>query len=61
MWLTRLIQGIFYSGYDRRGNAKYLLGRVSDSRLCEDEGVAAEVRDEALSMLCDAFSLRPDD
>jgi hypothetical protein len=69
MWLTNWIRGLSYSGYDRDGNAKYLLGRANDSAQCEVDGVPAAIRDEALALLCDSFDiperqmycLRPDD
>jgi hypothetical protein len=69
MWLTRWLRGISYSGYNRQGNAKYLLGRAADPTQCEVEGVPSEVRDEALNLLCESFDiperqmycLRPDD
>lgn len=57
MWLIQWIRGISYSGYDRRGNAKYLLGRVADATQCDLDGVLPQVRDEALTLLCDAFDI----
>jgi hypothetical protein len=69
MWLTQLIRGMCYSGYDRNGTVKYLLGRSSDPGQCEVQGIPAAIRDEALAILCDSFDiperqmycLRPDD
>lgn len=57
MWLTQWIRGMCYSGYDRNGNAKYLLGRINDPAQCEVEGVPAAIRDEALALLCDSFDI----
>ncbi len=69
MFFTRWIRGMCYSGYDRRGNAKYLLGRADEPAQCDLDGVPPAIRDEALLMLCDSFDiperqmycLRPDD
>src|SRR5687768_13823761 len=57
MWLTQWIRGICYSGYDRRGNAKYLLGRAVDPTQCDVEDVPPHIRDEALGLLCDSFDI----
>jgi hypothetical protein len=46
-----------YSGYDWRGNAKYLLDRSTDAAQCDVPGVPDDVRDEALSTLCDSFDI----
>jgi hypothetical protein len=51
------IRSSFYSGYDRRGNAKCLLGRANDPAQCEIEGVSTADRDEALTLLCDSFDI----
>lgn len=48
---------MFYSGIDRGGNAKYLLGRASDAAECDVDGVPPAVRDEALALLCDSFDI----
>ena len=57
MWLTQWIRGMCYSGYDRDGNAKYLLGRSNDPAQYEVDGVPAAIRDEALALLCDSFDI----
>lgn len=57
MWLTQLIRGLRYSGYDRRGNLKYLLGRAADPAMCDVSGVPPDVRDEALALLCESFDI----
>lgn len=57
MWLTRLIRGMRYSGYDLHGDLKYLLGRTPDPTQCDMDGVPPEVRDEALAVLCDSFDI----
>jgi hypothetical protein len=57
MRLVHWLRGICYSGYDRRGNAKYLLGRVADATQCDLEGVPPQVRDGALALLCDSFDI----
>src|SRR5205814_1808691 len=57
MWLTQWIRGMCYSGYDRRGNAKYLLGRPSDPTACDVRGVPPDIRDEALALLCNSFDI----
>ena len=57
MWLTRWLRGLCYSGYDRCGNAKYLLGRDADPAQCDIDWVSSAVRDEALALLCDSFDI----
>jgi hypothetical protein len=57
MCFTQWIRGMCYSGYDRRGNAKYLVGRDTDPALCDVDGVPATARDEALALLCDSFDI----
>lgn len=55
--LTRLLQSFLYSGYDRNGDVKYLVGRPIDPSQSNIEGVSPDIRDEALRMLCDSFDI----
>ena len=57
MRLMRFIRAFGYSGYDRRGNLRYLTDRSPDPESLRPEGVDTAVRDEALNMLCDAFDI----
>jgi hypothetical protein len=57
MWFKQWLHNRSFSGYDRDGNAKFLLGRSADPKACEMEGVPAEARDTALALLCEAFDI----
>jgi hypothetical protein len=57
MLLIKWIRGLCYSGYDWRGDAKYLLGRAVDPTQSDVEGVPPDIRDEALGLLCQAFDI----
>jgi len=55
--VRRFTQAFGYSGYDRRGDLKYLAGRSPDPAALDIDGVDPAVRDEALLLLCDAFDI----
>ena len=57
MRLRRFIQAFGYTGYDRRGELKVLVGRKQSSASTDIDGVSVEVRDEALEILCDSFDI----
>ena len=44
-------------GYDRRGNATFLSGRVPDPAVLEIAGVTVAARDEALNLVCESFEI----
>lgn len=57
MSFRRFFQAFGYSGYDRSGRLKILVGRPAAPEAVSVAGVADTVRDEALQLLCDAFDI----